>query len=500
MSEQILAIARPKPKESEATRPESEEALIGAALIEPATIEVASSIVSACDFADSDLGSIFGLLAELHADGHPIDDLPFLIGRLRAAGLLDRIGGTAGLGKLTCACGHPSRAQSYAQEIADAAAKRRILSHASHLIERASDPAASVPDILAFMEYGVRRCTGNDEPKAGLWSIGDLIAQHPNKRPAIIDGLLRETETMNVIGASKSGKSWLIAGLLWSVASGRQWLGRTTSPGPVLLLDNELHREELAARLAKVAEAMGIDIESTAKNFDVLSLRGQLSDIGSVKRKLVKLTKERSYKLIALDAFYRLLPEGTSENDNAQMTAIYNALDSIAEETGAAIVLNHHASKGNQSEKAITDVGSGAGAISRAADSHVILRPHELEGCAVMEAVCRSWSPPPPLTLKWEYPVWFALEGVEPEVKRPKGKQQAGQEKRDAESDEAVMSALHATKSKRLSVSQLRGKTGFGLDRINRTIARLAEAGRVKKGRFTSKRTGRPTECVKALD
>lgn len=155
-----LAIARPQPNESEATRPESEEALIGAALLEPATIEVASRIVSASDFADSDLGGVFGLLVELKADGHPVDDLPFLIGRLRAVGLLDRIGGPAGLGKLTCACGHPSRAQSYAQEIADAAAKRRILSHASHLIERASDAAASVSDILAFMEYGVKRCSG----------------------------------------------------------------------------------------------------------------------------------------------------------------------------------------------------------------------------------------------------------------------------------------------------------------------------------------------------
>jgi len=484
---------------SKVTRPEAEAGLIGAVMLDPATIDAVSEIVAARDFADADLGATFSLMVELHAEGHPVNDTTFLTGRLRAVGLLDRLGGAAGLAKLAYACGHVWRAESYATEIRDASTKRRIANHAAHLIERASDPAASVPDILEFMEHGIRHHS-RTEPKAGLWSIGDLIAKYPEKRPAVIDGLLRETETVNFIGASKAGKSWLIAGMLLSVASGRQWLGRTTSQGRVLLVDNELHREEISARLAQVAGAMGIDVATISQNFDILPLRGQLSDIGAVKRMLIKMAREQPYRLIALDAFYRLLPEGTSENDNAQITAIYNALDSIASETGSAIALNHHASKGDQSGKSITDVGSGAGAISRAADSHVILRPHELEGCAVMEAVCRSWRPPEPTTLKWEYPVWFALEGVEPEVKRPKSAGALNQQMKDTESDGAVMSALTTAKSKRLSTSQLRGKTGFGLDRINRTIARLTDSGQVRVRRCKSKRTGRPTAFVEVAN
>ena len=42
------------------------------------------------------------------------------------------------------------------------------------------------------------------------------------------------------------------------------------------------------------------------------------------------------------------------------------------------------ASKGDQSGKSTTDVGSGAGSQSRAADTHLIIRQHEQEDVAVM--------------------------------------------------------------------------------------------------------------------
>jgi RecA-family ATPase len=66
-----------------------------------------------------------------------------------------------------------------------------------------------------------------------------------------------------------------------------------------------------------------------------------------------------------------------SENDNASMAAVYNAIDRYADRLGCCFVAIHHASKGSQAEKSVTDVGAGAGSMSRAADTHLILRPHE---------------------------------------------------------------------------------------------------------------------------
>ncbi len=61
-----------------------------------------------------------------------------------------------------------------------------------------------------------------------------------------------------------------------------------------------------------------------------------------------------------------MLPAGIDENDNAAMSQVYNAIDRYAEMLQASFILVHHSSKGSQSGKSVTDVGSGAGAISRA--------------------------------------------------------------------------------------------------------------------------------------
>jgi uncharacterized caspase-like protein len=67
------------------------------------------------------------------------------------------------------------------------------------------------------------------------------------------------------------------------------------------------------------------------------------------------------FSLIILDSFYRFLPIGDNENDNGTMAQVYNHIDRFAARLGCAFVLVHHASKGMQSGKAVTDVGAGAG-------------------------------------------------------------------------------------------------------------------------------------------
>ena len=40
------------------------------------------------------------------------------------------------------------------------------------------------------------------------------------------------------------------------------------------------------------------------------------------------------YRLIVLDALYRLIPEGIDENSNSDMTRVFNAIDQIADAAG----------------------------------------------------------------------------------------------------------------------------------------------------------------------
>jgi hypothetical protein len=243
--------------------------------------------------------------------------------------------------------------------------------------------------------------------------LGDLIDSCPSLRSPVIEGLLREGETMNLISAPKVGKSWLANDLGLAVATGRPWLGFSTVRGDVLIVDNELHRETLANRLPKVAAARGIPMEEVRRAVMVRSLRGMLRDLKQLEGYLLRFAPGR-FKLIVLDAFYRFLPEGVDENDNGALALLYNIIDRLAERLGCAFVLIHHTSKGNQASKDVTDVGAGAGTQSRAVDAHVVLRHHEEVGSVVLEAKVRSWPPVEPRCLTWQHPVWMPAVHLDP--------------------------------------------------------------------------------------
>jgi hypothetical protein len=256
-------------------------------------------------------------------------------------------------------------------------------------------------------------------------SAGELLGRHAELRPPLIHGLLRSGEVMNLIAAPKMRKSWLVHACSLCVATGRPWLDKfQTEPGRVLLIDNELHPETLAYRLRTVAEGMGLAFEDYADALDVFPLRGRLRDLDAL-RGFFDGIEVGTYSMIVVDAFYRVMPStpgGGGENDNAAMTTVYNTIDRHALRIGAAFVLIHHSSKGVQGGKAVTDVGAGAGAQSRAADVHAVIREHEEDGAAVLDAVVRSFAPLPPLGLRWAFPTWQTDPYLDvTRIKREKG-------------------------------------------------------------------------------
>ena len=159
-------------------------------------------------------------------------------------------------------------------------------------------------------------------------SITDLIESNPEMRPVVVDGILRRGETANIIAAAKVGKSHLAHGLAWCIVTGIPWLSHDVTKGRVLIIDNELHPETLANRLDWIANKLMIDKADYTDSIDVISLRGQNIDIHGIEHRLAKI-EPGTYSLAIVDALYRTLPAGTSENDNASMMAIYNELDQI---------------------------------------------------------------------------------------------------------------------------------------------------------------------------
>lgn len=256
----------------------------------------------------------------------------------------------------------------------------------------------------------IRAAAEFSQPK----SVRELITRFPTLREPVIHGLLRRGETMNVIAPPKTGKSWFVLALAICVAMGRRWLGSfETVKGKVLVIDNELHAETIAHRIPRVAQALGISLEEVGDSISVLSLRGELRDLFSLSR-LFETFEPGQFDVIVLDAFYRFMPKDMDENDNGTMASLYNYLDSYAERVGCSFVLIHHATKGNQSTKAVTDVGAGAGSQSRATDTHLVMRAHDEPGVVVLDAAVRSFAPVSPVCLRWEFPIWTRDNDLDP--------------------------------------------------------------------------------------
>ena len=262
------------------------------------------------------------------------------------------------------------------------------------------------------------------DPKLAAMGVVDLLRDFPEMRPPLIQGILRMTETANMIDAAKGGKTHTAIDLNLSVATGRAWLGKyeIENPGPVLYIDAELHPQTMARRIASICSARGIYSGEIAGKLDVLSLRGRLKNIFELRVWLAANVKPGQYRLITFDALYRLIPEGIDENSNSDMTQVFNAVDQIGDSTGAAVLIIHHASKGVQAGKSVVDVGSGASAMARATDSHIIFRQHAEDGCKVMEMAGRSWPPIAPVPMRFTYPVWNIDDTLDPEDLRETGR------------------------------------------------------------------------------
>lgn len=302
---------------------------------------------------------------------------------------------------------------------------------------------------------------------------GELVREFPELRPVIIDGLLRIGETMNVIAAPKVGKSHLVHDLAMSVAAGRPWMGFDVVQGPVLILDNELHDETLSSRLRCIAGAHGIDLDGVP--LDVETLRGRLMDLAALRTYFDQF-EAHQYRVIVLDAWYRFQKAGASENDNSATAEAYNLLDSYAKRLGCAFVLIHHSSKGDQSGKAITDVGAGAGAQSRAADTHLVLRPHEEDGAIVLDAAVRSFPPLTPVALRREYPLFVRDVGLDP------GKLKSNKRNETSEDRKTMLEIAAFLEREKTAVTMNRIHTAIGghYNRAKKLVTKMVDAGDVK--------------------
>ena len=273
-----------------------------------------------------------------------------------------------------------------------------------------------------------------------VFTAAELLRSFECLKEPLIDGLLRRTEIMNVVAAPKTGKSWFILQLAHSLVMGWDFLGFPCKKCKVLIMDNELHKATIASRMLWVGQKMNISANSPElENLIVNTQRIKRHDVNEISR-VAEQIREQKIDVVIIDALYRALPEDVDENSNGQITRIYNQLDTFAQKSGAAVIIVHHTSKGNQSSKGITDVGSGAGAQSRAPDTHLVLRAHQEKNAVVVGCCVRSFPPVESFCLrKDEHNLWHRADDLSPDDLDGKAELTPTGEKRKKTINDAAM-------------------------------------------------------------
>jgi hypothetical protein len=469
-----LAIANGKPVTSEILDRQpprdlgAEKGVLGSILLKPEICGDVLTLVSADDFYDEANQKLFGHFMGIHGSGAK-PDLVLVTNRLNASGDYDDIGGAGYLADVAQSVPHAGNVKQYASIVRDLAGKRQFIFDTCDLMQDAYNGVTTdtLLNLATERLAKIRRRT-NLADRPAIVGLTKLIANDAGLREPIIDGIIRRGETANIIAAPKVGKSWLGYGLAITVSIGGVWLGQfECRPGRVLYIDNELHLETLTHRFPAVAHALGVRQDDYADRLDVLSLRGRLTDLHGVAR-LLEAVEPGRYDLAIFDALYRGLPEGTSENDNASMAGLFNLIDKTSDRLGCCWVNIHHSSKGDQGHKSVVDVGAGAGSQARAADAHIVLRPHETEGAVVMEAVVRSFKPIKPMSLRWTFPVWTPDDGLD--TTAVKGRLTKAEERQNEKNQQFMAKVRDALLKGPATPKILRGLTGMSDKPLQRIL------------------------------
>lgn len=312
-----------------------------------------------------------------------------------------------------------------------------------------------------------------NEYKPRLRTFSQMREEFPERRPESIHGLLRQGEILLANANSKEKKSWLFLALAMSVSFGRLFLDRfQTKQGKVLLLDMELHEEELTSRADLVSRAMFHE-RLDCEDLFLESLRGRVPSLQGLGKIIEQAGSE--FDLILVDCLYRI--RGFNESDPEKVKDAFNMFDSFARSAGASIGLVHHNSKGEQSHKSITDLGSGSGVLTRSPDTLLAIRPHQQDGYSVLDFKRRSGIDPESITAQFEFPLWRVEDDLEPVLKAPTRRSDVAQKKRDAEGESKILDSLKRGND---SKNAVRTDTGMGHDRANRLFRKLLDEQKIR--------------------
>ncbi|MCL2001423.1 MAG: replicative DNA helicase [Planctomycetes bacterium] len=135
---------------------EAEQAVLGGLLIDPEQFDLIEGRIAAEDFFAPTLRMVFAAMLSLRKQLKPIDPV-LLRNELQSQGLLDAVGGSLGLARLTDYATSGANVEHYADIVREQADKRLFIKTLTKSFSTASSPYSRVVDLMGEFESDLRQ-------------------------------------------------------------------------------------------------------------------------------------------------------------------------------------------------------------------------------------------------------------------------------------------------------------------------------------------------------
>lgn len=175
--------------------------------------------------------------------------------------------------------------------------------------------------------------------------FGDALPTDYEAPNELVEGLITIGSMSVLYGDSNSGKTFFALSLAAHIASGQEFFGRQIDPGLVVYLASEAPGS-IRSRMQAIKKAFGCTLENLAMVPVPLNFYANQGDANDVIElvKTIEQLKSQPVRLIIGDTLSRM-SAGANENSGEDMGPVMARFDSVAQATGAAILIIHHNGK-----------------------------------------------------------------------------------------------------------------------------------------------------------
>ncbi len=237
-------------------------------------------------------------------------------------------------------------------------------------------------DGIDILRVAPKRKNGRAAPRCT--SARDLSEQEFDPIKYVVPGYIAEGLTL-LAGKPKIGKSWMVLDIALAVASGGVCLGNVQcEQGDVLYLALEDNMRRLQSRLHKLWEYENLAGDIPVPDRLFFSTEWKRAGEGGVEDIRAWIDDHPAARLVVVDvlAMFKATSRGRDQTLYESDYGALKDLQSLAMETGVAIVVVHHTRKSASESGDPFEKVSGTLGLSGAADTTIIL-DRDQNGCTL---------------------------------------------------------------------------------------------------------------------